>query len=106
MRLAEGVVYTSLMTTTRINHTGHNHPNTTAARTACRKATKAIVELPGIPVCAVGNGRQIHNAVLGADDMLIGAKCGAGLTRNGRDSNVRRLADLPAGSVVSCHRCR
>lgn len=26
------------MTTTRINHTGHNHPNTTAARTACRKA--------------------------------------------------------------------
>lgn len=25
------------MTTTRISHTGHDHPNTTAARTACRK---------------------------------------------------------------------
>jgi hypothetical protein len=29
------------MTNTRINHTGHDHPNTTAARTACRKAMKA-----------------------------------------------------------------
>jgi hypothetical protein len=29
------------MTTTRIDHTGHNHPNTTAARTACRKAINA-----------------------------------------------------------------
>jgi hypothetical protein len=26
------------MTNTRINHTGHDHANTTAARTACRKA--------------------------------------------------------------------
>ena len=26
------------MTNTRIDHTGHNHPSTTAARTACRKA--------------------------------------------------------------------
>jgi hypothetical protein len=25
------------MTTTRIDHTGHGHPATTAARTACRK---------------------------------------------------------------------
>ncbi len=29
------------MTTTRINHTGHNHPNTTAARTACRNELRA-----------------------------------------------------------------
>lgn len=26
------------MTNTRIDHTGHNHPNTTAARQGCRKA--------------------------------------------------------------------
>lgn len=26
------------MTNTRINHTGHDHPNTSAARTACRKS--------------------------------------------------------------------
>ena len=26
------------MNTTRINHTGHNHPSTPAARTMCRKA--------------------------------------------------------------------
>lgn len=29
------------MTTTRINHTGHDHPNTTAARTACRRTMTA-----------------------------------------------------------------
>lgn len=31
------------MTTTRTNHTGHDHPNTTAARTACRKATAGLL---------------------------------------------------------------
>lgn len=29
---------------TRIDHTGHNHPNTTAARTACRKHAQAKVD--------------------------------------------------------------
>lgn len=29
------------MTTTRINHTGHNHPNTPAARAKCRTELRA-----------------------------------------------------------------
>jgi len=93
------------MTTTRINHTGHAHANTTAARTACRKA--ASVKIETYAICAVGNGKQTHIAVLGHDGTLIGAKCGAGLQRGVRKaSSVRRLADLPIGSVVGCHRCR
>lgn len=31
------------MTTTRINHTGHNHPSTTKARQACRKLVAGAV---------------------------------------------------------------
>lgn len=27
---------------TRIDHTGHNHPNTTKARTACRKLNRPV----------------------------------------------------------------
>lgn len=30
------------MNTTRIDHTGHNHPATTAGRTACRKLTAGV----------------------------------------------------------------
>lgn len=30
------------MTTTRINHRAHNHPNTLAARTACRKSLSGL----------------------------------------------------------------
>lgn len=94
------------MTTTRINHTGHAHASTTAARTACRKAMKVTtVELPGVPVCVVGNGRVVHLAVIADNGGLMGARCGAGLTRNGSDSNVTRIADLPAGTAASCHRC-
>lgn len=36
------------MTKNRINHTGHNHPATTAARQACKKATAAVT--PVAPV--------------------------------------------------------
>lgn len=32
------------MTNTRINHTGHAHANTTAARTACRKSMAGLFD--------------------------------------------------------------
>lgn len=92
--------------TTRIDHTGHNHPKTTAARTACRKALKAA-PIATYATCAVGKGKQDHVAVLDADGNLIAAKCGAGYGRGVRkNSPLRRLADLPVGHVVGCHRCR
>src|ERR1700755_6540 len=45
------------MTTNRINHTGHNHPNTPAARAACRK--NVSVATP--PVAAARNGEHVVN---------------------------------------------
>jgi hypothetical protein len=51
------------MNTTRISHTGHNHPSTTAARTACRKAMKATPEAPAKPALDLytsGNGLRLH----------------------------------------------
>jgi hypothetical protein len=88
------------MTTTRINHTGHNHPNTTAARTACRKAMKTPVELPTRVV--VGNGKAIHKAVLAEDGMVIGARCGAGLQRGVRKASSYRAIKTDA---MTCDRC-
>lgn len=82
------------MTTTRINHTGHNHSNTTAARTACRKAmkantpTKATVEL-----ATVGNGTRHHYI-----DPATGA------TRCGKDQPVWVRTDTI--DAVDCKGCR
>jgi hypothetical protein len=41
--------------TNRIDHTGHTHPNTTAARTACRKALKVTLPVPAPYVAAPEN---------------------------------------------------
>lgn len=46
--------------TTRINHTGHNHPNTTAARTACRKAIRENTPTGGFRLASIGNGTRLH----------------------------------------------
>lgn len=49
------------MTTTRISHTGHNHPSTTAARTECRKAMKATTKaVPTVDLATIGNGVRFH----------------------------------------------
>jgi hypothetical protein len=59
------------MTTTRISHTGHNHPSTPAARTACRKAMKAT-KVGGLEICTVGNGKAVHYV-----DVAVGTtRCG------------------------------
>lgn len=85
------------MTTTRINHTGHNHPNTTAARTACRKGNTALVL---VPAGMVGKGKSIHRLVLAGSAPY--ANCGAGLGRPGDVS--RSVKDLPMSSIT-CGRC-
>lgn len=93
------------MTTTRINHTGHNHPNTTAARTACRKAMKATATKPSHPLAQVGRGKVVHTAEL-YDGRVIGVWCGAGLGRGvKKNSPIYRLAD---GTIedVTCGTCR
>lgn len=100
--MVAGSPYTYLMTTTRINHTGHAHPSTTAARTACRKAMKATpAPVVTVPTCLVGMGRAVHRAVMN-DDTLIGARCGAGLKRDGSDSNYIKNGNLPISSIT-CH---
>jgi hypothetical protein len=48
------------MTTNRINHTGHNHPATTAARTACR----AIMNKPAV--------YTVTNRIVTADRLTVG----------------------------------
>jgi hypothetical protein len=91
------------MTTTRINHTGHDHPSTTAARTACRNAMNATPVL--VPACLVGKGDALHFAVLSDDGQLIGARCGAGLQRGRRAaSTITRVKNVPA-SDIDCGRC-
>lgn len=85
-----------------INHKANcTHPQTPKARKACRKAAKVVVSVSTRPVCAVGNGRMIHEAILDNQGVLVGAKC-----RAGQGSNVRRLPDISADRVVTCHRCR
>lgn len=59
------------MTTTRINHTGHNHPNTTAARTACRKAMKAT-PVGNLQLAVVGNGVRVHYVDMATGDTRCG----------------------------------
>jgi hypothetical protein len=92
------------MTTTRISHTGHNHPNTTAARTACRKAIKATPVTPApLPLrVIVGKGKAVHAAVIAADGTAIGAACGAGLQRGLRATSSLRSIRT-AG--MTCDRC-
>jgi hypothetical protein len=81
------------MTTTRISHTGHNHPNTTAARTACRKAMKAT-KVGSLELAIVGNGKAVHYI-----DKAVGT------TRCGKTPNA-----IPAGfgeiTDVTCKGCR
>lgn len=91
------------MTTTRINHTGHDHPSTTAARTACRKAMKAAVPTT-FPTAWVGAGKALHLAVIDNDGHIYGVRCGAGLTRRGGDSAYRAGNNLPLADVT-CTKC-
>jgi hypothetical protein len=93
------------MTTTRINHTGHNHPNTTAARTACRKALKATATKATLPLAKVGKGNAQHWAELW-DGKLSSVRCGAGLGRGvKKNSPLIRLED---GTIddVTCTKCK
>lgn len=97
------------MTTTRINHTGHAHANTTAARTACRKslghlagtvfAPVAPVEVPMFTLGVVGRGKVRHS-VLVVDGNVIGVKCGADKGRSDISTWTCEIND------VNCHRCR
>ena len=59
------------MTTTRINHTGHNHPNTTAARTACRKTMKTA-PIGDLQLATIGNGMRLHYV----DMAVMTTRCG------------------------------
>jgi hypothetical protein len=93
------------MTTTRIDHTGHNHPSTTAARTACRKALAATpVVAPVFHLVAIGNGKVRHQAVM-ADDTCVGARCGAGLQRGLRKASTMTHYTSDVDDV-NCNRCR
>jgi hypothetical protein len=90
------------MTTTRISHTGHNHPNTTAARTACRKAMKATkATVVGV---TVGKGKAIHIAEANMDDTIWGVRCGAGATRVGNASTWTSLGRIDLDQVT-CRSC-
>jgi hypothetical protein len=92
------------MTTTRINHTGHDHANTTTARTACRKAM-AATPAPVFHMVVVGNGKVRHTAYLGHDGVVLGARCGAGLGRGVR-KNSPLTAWISDVNDVNCNRCR
>jgi hypothetical protein len=88
------------MTTTRINHTGHDHPNTTAARTACRTALRKMAETPA-PV--VRNVISVKGGAVHAPNAFVDGAFP--LCRNGSMSNLGtryRLTDAP----VSCRNCR
>lgn len=90
------------MTTTRIDHTGHNHPSTTAARTACRKAIKATPVTTKLAL--VGNGKFTHHPVM-ADDTLVGVSCGQGLQRGRRRASTYTLITVDGTVAPSCHKC-
>jgi hypothetical protein len=80
------------MMTTRISHTGHNHPSTTAARTACRKAMKAA-PVETLEIATVGNGSRFHYI-----DKAVGT------TRCGKVQPVFvRMGSIDA---VDCKGCR
>lgn len=97
------------MNTTRINHTGHNHPSTTAARTACRKAMKATppaeILIPTFMLVVVGKGKVRHAANLGHDGKVLGARCGAGLQRGMRAASSFTFWASDVNDV-NCNRCR
>lgn len=94
------------MTTTRINHTGHNHPNTTAARTACRKALRtAPVEVPTYAAALVGKGKALHLAFLGHDGALIGTRCGAGMGRGVKKNSPYYAAGSVPLADITCRGC-
>jgi hypothetical protein len=79
------------MTTTRISHTGHNHPSTTAARTACRKAMKAT-PVGTLELATIGNGMRLHYI-----DKAVGT------TRCGKQQPV--FARMGSISDVDCKGC-
>jgi hypothetical protein len=90
------------MTTTRINHTGHAHANTTAARTACRKAAAKFVAAttPMILAAKVGAGKAIHAAERGTyGDGTIGTRCGTGAM-----TTVKGIGDVELDSIT-CKAC-
>jgi hypothetical protein len=93
------------MNTTRIDHTGHNHPSTTAARTACRKALAAGPTVELVPVCHIGRSSTTHALVVTDTGVTVGARCGAGLQRGRRaPSAIYRAADAPV-ATIDCGRC-
>jgi hypothetical protein len=96
-RLTAG--YIRCMTTTRINHTGHDHPNTTAARTACRKAMKTTPEVAPEPRNVTTYGR----GVVHAPNPHIATPYP--LCRTGGQSN-RGIRYRVTSAPVSCRNCR
>lgn len=91
------------MTTTRISHTGHNHPSTTAARTACRKAMKNATPVT-YPLATVGRSTKVAHLAVLADDSLVAVRCGAGYGRRGNTSPFYR-AGTGTAADITCGRC-
>jgi hypothetical protein len=84
------------MTTTRIDHTGHNHPSTTAARTACRKAMKKVAT---VARGTIGSSRVVHMLEVNMSDVAYDVRCGKDIAR------VARVDDGPV-DTVTCKSCR
>jgi len=93
------------MTTTRISHTGHNHPSTTAARTACRKALRSASK-PTVHGVAVGNGKAWHIAEANVDGTIWGVRCGAGLGRGVKKNSPLTSLGMIELDMVTCKGCR
>jgi hypothetical protein len=83
------------MTTTRIDHTGHPHANTTAARTACRKAMTTPTSDYARESSDVALAPHAHNrrGACTCDGMTTAQRA-----RNAR--NARNAADAAAGRMA------
>lgn len=87
---------------TRINHTGHDHPNTTAARTACRKAMKSA---PTYTLVSTRGSRVTH-AAEGAPDArgYYIIDCGSGLNTVGTHRSAMYRKAVGA-TELTCRKC-
>lgn len=85
-----------------ISHADHNHPNTTAARTACRKAMAKIMtdigrnlDLAGEPVLAEGARKEAAKIIVVPRRRGDGGVV-RGLKTNTQERPITSTADLPA----------
>lgn len=93
------------MTTNRINHRAHNHPNTPAARAACRKgmaiARKAINDAVAAqettPMYRSASSRLTHRPVMDRAGNVTRIACSSRLPRGEMIESTSR--------VYTCNRC-